>query len=441
MDYDLIVRSTGLDVGIGDGVIGATADGGTLAGSAAAELDAGTLCVMAGGVDAHVHANEPGRTEWEGFATISAALAAGGFTALCDMPLNAMPATVDAEAFDLKLACASRSSIVDFGLWGGLVPGNLGELETLHARGVVGFKAFMCNTGIDDFLAVDDAALWAGMREIAALGSILAVHAENDAITRALTASAPARGAAAYLASRPPVVELEAIGRAVALAADTGCALHIVHVSTAAGVEAVRRAREHGVDVSWETTPHHLLLTGDDVERIGLLAKCSPVMHDEANRRALIAHVSGDSAAIVASDHSPAPLALKSGRDFFAAWGGISGAQTTRSLLLHAAAAGELPFDAVVRATSDAPAARLRLAGKGRLSPGYDADLAVVDLDATWRLAAAELRYRHPHSPFIGRTMRGAVRHLLRRGRPLIHDGRPCVADRGRLLTPLAAGG
>ncbi|HWF53692.1 MAG TPA: allantoinase AllB [Solirubrobacteraceae bacterium] len=439
MDYDLIVRTEALDIGIADGLIGATAPGGTLAGSATEECDAGELTALPGGVDVHVHCNEPGRTEWEGFATASAALAAGGFTAFFDMPLNAMPATTDVAAFDRKLAHATEASRLDFALWGGLVPGNLPELEPLHRRGVVGFKAFMCETGIQDFRPVDDATLRDGMREIAALGSILAVHAENDAITGSLTAAARARGrtdARAYLQSRPPIVELEAIGRAIALAADTGCRLHIVHVSTANGVELVQAARHRGVDVSWETTPHHLAFTGEDVERIGVLAKCTPVMHDAANRDRLWAHVAGDPDAIVASDHSPAPASLKPEGDFFAAWGGISGAQSTRGVLLQGVADGRLALDAALAVTGANPARRFGLGSKGVIAPGRDADLALVDLDARWALGTAELRYRHAHSPFVGTPLRGAVRHLLARGRWLIRDGEPRPGHHGRLLVP-----
>ncbi|MGO9957338.1 MAG: allantoinase AllB [Solirubrobacteraceae bacterium] len=442
MDYELIVRSATLDIGVGDGLIAALAPAGALAGSSNAELDASALALLAGGIDVHVHCNEPGRTNWEGFDTATAALACGGFTSFFDMPLNSTPATVDVAAFDAKLACARRSSLLDFGLWGGLVPGNLAQLEPLHQRGVVGFKAFMCETGIDDFTAVDDATLWQGMREIAALGSILAVHAENDAITTELAAQARSEGrtdATAYLASRPAVVELEAIARAIALAADTGCALHIVHVSTADGVALVRDAQDRGVDVSWETTPHHLTLTAGDVERIGTLAKCSPVMHGPENRARLWELLDGDPAAIVASDHSPAPSALKAGDDFFAAWGGISGCQSTRGVLLCAVERGLVSLDMAVAATSTNPAARFGLDTKGAIEVGRDADLCLIDLDRSWELTAAELRYRHPYSPLVGTTVRGAVLQLMLRGEPLVSDGQPLRSDRrGRLLVPSA---
>jgi allantoinase len=450
MDYELIVRNAApageaadgatVDVALGHGIVAALAAGGTLAGSAAAELDATGLHLLPGGIDAHVHCNEPGRTDWEGFATASAALATGGFTAYLDMPLNARPATVDVAAFDAKLARAKRDSLVDFGLWGGLVPGNRAQLEPLHARGVVGFKAFMCETGIPDFRPVDDTELWEGMREIAALGSILAVHAESETITATLTARARAAGstdAAAYLASRPPVVESEAIACAIALAADTRCRLHIVHVSTDEGVALVQAARARGIDVSWETTPHHLLFVAADVERIGPLAKCSPVVHDETNRARLWQAVTNDPSAIIASDHSPAPPQLKAGEDFFSIWGGISSCQTTLGTVLAGLADEPACASIAAAALAANPARRFGLAGKGAVEVGRDADLVLLDLAHTWTLRAEELRYRHPHSPFVGRQLRGAVRHVFARGERLVDEGTPRATDhRGHLLRP-----
>jgi allantoinase len=444
MDYDLIVRGGTLasgvhaDIGIGDGVIAALAPRGTLAGSAAAELDAAGLHVVPGGIDVHVHCNEPGRTEWEGFATASAALAAGGMTSFADMPLNSMPATVDGDAFDLKLAHARKHSLVDFALWGGLVPGSLSSIRELHERGVIGFKAFMCETGIEDFRPVDDATLKAGMRRAAEHGAIVAVHAEDEQRTAALTARARTAGRRAardYLASRPPIVELDAIERAIELAAETGCRLHIVHVSTAEGVELVVDARAAGVDVSWETTAAYLTFTGEDIERIGTLAKCSPVMRDEANRLRLWTHVRSDPEAIVTSDHSPAPPEIKYAEDFFAAWGGISGCQSTLGALL--VGAGTEGVERVIDAVTKTPAERFGLRSKGAIEPGRDADLTLLEIDATWLLRADELRYRHRHSPFVGRPMRGAVRHVLLRGERVVSDGLVCGRARGQLLTPI----
>ncbi len=450
MDYDLIIRSATvltpegereLDVGVGDGEIAALAP--QLGGSAREELDARGLHLLPGGIDAHVHCDEPGRTEWEGFATATAGLATGGMTAFADMPLNSTPATVDVEAFERKVLAAAASSRLDFALWGGLVPGNLGELEGMHERGAIGFKAFMSETGMADFRPADDATLLEGMHRAAALDALVAVHAENDALVSAGRARAEAAGrrdARSYLASRPPVVELEAIGRAIAFAADTGCRLHIVHVSTAEGVALVQRARADGADVSWETATHFLALTEDDVVRLGTVAKCAPVMRDEANRQRLWELVGSDDRAIVASDHSPCPPELKQTEDFFAAWGGINGCQSTLNVVLEGVGSGRLGLAAASAAVSANVAARLRLGRKGRIAVGQDADLAVVDLGETWTLSADELRYRHRMSALVGRPMRGGVRRVLSRGRTVIADGQLVEDVRGTLLRPRADG-
>jgi allantoinase len=448
MDYDLVIRgghvlaSDGqqiLDIAVADGQIVARAP--ALAGSAAAELDATGLHVLPGGIDIHVHCDEPGRTEWEGFATATAALAAGGMTAFVDMPLNSTPATVDAETFDRKVAAAEANARVDFALWGGLVPGRLDELEPMHARGAIGFKAFMSETGVADFRPADDATLLEGMRRVAGLDSIVAVHAENNVLVTAAAERAAGAGrtdARAWLDSRSRVAELEAIGRVIAFASDTGCRVHIVHVSTAEGIALVQRARGEGVDVSWETATHFLALTDEDVIRQGVLAKCAPVMRDEANRVRLWAAVDADPHAIVASDHSPCPPELKDTDDFFSAWGGINGCQSTLGVLLHGRQAGQVGLAAATAAVTANPAARLRLARKGHVAVGFDADLTIVDLTASSTLAARELRYRHPMSALIGCPMGGEVHHVLLRGRPLIDHGRLVDDVRGQLLRPNA---
>jgi allantoinase len=448
MDYELIVRNTTLasqprkrttDLGVAEGRIAALAPAGTLTGSSLTELDATGLHLLPGGVDVHVHFSEPGRTDWEGLLSGSAALAAGGTTSFIDMPLSAHPPTVDGEAFDLKLACALEHSRLDFALWGGLVPGKLDAMKELHERGVAGFKAFMCETGQEDFRPVDDATLWEGMRRAAELDSIVAVHAENESITGALAARARAAGqtsARAYLRSRPAIAETEAIGRAIALAADAGCRLHIVHVSTGEGVARVQDARAAGVDVSCETTGHFLVLTEVDVERLGIVAKCAPVMRDAANRERLWDYVAGDPDAIVSSDHAPAPWPVKEHADFFAAWGGISGCQSTLAILLEAMGRRRVTLNAVVGAAGANAAKRFGLAGKGALEIGYDADLALIDLAATWTLESERLHYRHRHSPFVGMPMRGEVRHVYSRGRAVIRDSEIVGEARGKLLRP-----
>src|SRR5215208_6485854 len=350
------------DVGVSHGqIIEVSAE---IGGTAREEIDARGLHVLPGVVDVHVHFNEPGRADWEGWATGSAACAVGGTTTVAEMPLNAQPPTLDGASFDAKHNAAETSSHVDFALWGGLTPVNLERMEELAARGVVGFKAFMSSSGIEDFAAADDATLFAGMQCAAALGLPVAVHAENDVLTSALAATSVAGGhitARDYLASRPAIAEIEAIARAVLLAEETGCALHVVHVSTGRGIARIAAARARGVDVTAETCPHYLLFDEDDLQRLGAIAKCAPPLRPRCEVDQLWqALVRGD-IQIVASDHSPAPADMKSSDDFFRIWGGISGCQSLlTSLLSEGQIAREIPLPSLVSMMADSPANRFR---------------------------------------------------------------------------------
>ena len=411
MPSDLLIRGATVVL---PGVLGVEADvaieGEQIAaighdlGSAREELDVRGLHLLPGMIDAHVHFNEPGRTEWEGWATGTRALAAGGATACIEMPLNAHPPTIDGAAFDAKVQAARASAQVDFALWGGLVPGNLDRLDELAERGVVGFKAFMCDSGIEDFPAVDDEVLEAGMRRAAALGLPVAVHAERPSKLREPEGTTWRD----FVASRPVEAELEAIEVAIELAERTGCDLHVVHVSSADGVALVAAS-----NATCETCPHYLTLSEDDLETLGTRAKCAPPLRPrhvvEALWRAL------DAVDLVASDHSPCPPELKAG-DFTAAWGGIAGAQATLGLLLE-----RLPPPTVATLTAANPARRFNLP-KGRLEPGADADLVLVDLRER---TVPELQDRHRLSPYAGRPLPRIVRTWVRGG-----------ATRGRLITP-----
>jgi allantoinase len=410
--YDLVIHAADRDVAIQDGAIAAFASG-----PAREEIDARTLHLLPGVIDAHVHFNEPGRTGWEGWATGTRALAAGGVTACIEMPLNAHPPTIDGAAFDAKVAAARASAVVDFALWGGIVPGNLDRLDELAERGVVGFKAFMCDSGIEDFPAADDDTLAAGMERAAALGLPVAVHAEDPA---SLTAP-QGTDWRAFVASRPVAAELNAIERALRLARETGCSLHVVHVSTARGVELVKNA---GIGATCETCPHYLTLTDEDLEHLGTRAKCAPPLRNAQEREQLWKAI-GD-IAFVASDHSPCPPEMKQG-EFTDAWGGIAGCQTLLPLLLDS---GRLTLEKVATLTSTNPARRFRLP-KG-MHPGADADLTLVDLHDRH---APMLHDRHKLSPFAGRPLRGRVVRTFLRGATVFHDGQ-VVARNGRLLTP-----
>ena len=447
MRWDIVIRGGTVvepsgprraDVAIADGRIAEVAP--EITGDAADLIDATGCHVLPGVVDPHVHFNDPGRSAWEGFGSGSAAFAAGGGTLVVDMPLNASPPTLDASSFDAKVTAARGAARTDFGLWGGLVPGNVTQLAELAERGVVGFKAFMSGSGIDDFEAADDATLWQGMQVAAALGLPVLVHAENDAITAALAREAIAAGRTGirdYLASRPVVAELEAIIRAITLAADTRCPLHIVHVSSGAGVAVVAEAQARGVDVTCETCPHYLVLTDDDVERIGAAAKCAPPLRPAAVQADLWRCVMAGDVAFVASDHSPAPASMKRSPNFFEVWGGIAGVQVTLGLMLEEGHARRgLSLADVARLTARAAVDRFRLGDRGRIEPGGMADLVVVDLAHAAPLAAADLHDRHKLSPYVGRTLRGRVQRTVLRGRTVFRDGHAVGPAIGELVRP-----
>jgi allantoinase len=442
MSVDVIIRggqvvtSDGArraDVAIADERIVAV---GEVADSARHEIDATGLHVFPGVIDPHVHFNEPGRTDWEGVATGSSALAAGGGTLYFDMPLNSSPPVLDGATFDAKVAASSGKAYADFALWGGLTPDNLDKLDELADRGVVGFKAFMCDSGIAEFPAADDYTLYRGMQIAAQRGLVVAVHAENDAITSGLTADARRRGATDigdYLASRPEFTEVEAIRRAITIAEGAGCKLHVVHVSTHAGAWAVRRSQGHQ-DVTFETCPHYLLLTGDDLPALGAAGKCAPPLRPRSDRDHLRQYAYLADVTFVASDHSPAPAAMKTGDNYFDIWGGIAGVQSTLPALLTINPPVQL--DRVARLTSTAAAERFGIAGKGMVAPQCDADLTLVDLSETYKLRRDELLDRHRLSPYVGRRFRGRVRRTILRGQTVFQDGKIVGEPIGRLVKP-----
>ena len=463
--FDLILRNGTLitpdglvqtDLAVADGKIISLGE----SGSAREEIDATGLHIFPGVIDSHVHFNEPGRADWEGIETGSRALAAGGGTLFFDMPLNAHPPTCDARSFDEKLIAAEEKSLTDFAFWGGLVPGNLDKLESLAARGVIGFKAFMSNSGIEDFECVDSATLNDGMKICAQLGKLVAVHAESDAITTRLAAKALAENKISirdYLDSRPIHAELEAIHRAIEMSRATKCALHIVHVSSGAGVALIASAQAQGVDVTAETCPHYLVLTEEDVEKIGAVAKCAPPLRPKSAQDVLWRYLENGFVSTIGSDHSPSPPDMKRNFNFFKVWGGISGVQHTLPLLLSCRRRGdesqidsgndsqrlltssptrEVSLALIAALLSTNVAKRFQIPHKGKIVIGFDADFVLVDLKRTFTVAKEDLFYRHKQSPYIGRALTGRVVRTILRGKTIYHDGRITASGGGKLIKP-----
>ncbi len=435
-DFDLIIRAE-KDIGISDGNFVAIEK--NLRGSAHEELDANSLVLFPGVIDAHVHFNEPGRADWEGWETGSRACAVGGTTTVFEMPLNAHPPTIDGESFDLKVAAAKRSSFVDFGLWGGLVPGNLRELETLRDRGVIGLKAFMCNSGIGDFSAVDLKTLREGMKIAADLNLLVGVHAESEELTARLTRRKLEEGKSAisdYLESRPVGAEVEAILQAIELAKETRCRLHIVHVSSGTALAAIKRAKSEGVDVSCESCPHYLTLTEEDLIHLGAVAKCAPPLRSGHEREDLWQNL--EAVSTIGSDHSPSPPEMKQHANFFQVWGGISGCQHLLPLLFDAARQkpARLNDQRIAELTGSQVASRFGIRRKGEIAVGKDADLTLVDPNQTTTVTAGSLEYRHRQTPYLGRNLRGRVIRSILRGKSVFNDGKVVERPGGDLVRP-----
>ncbi|MBI2403939.1 MAG: allantoinase AllB [Gemmatimonadetes bacterium] len=425
---------------IASGVIQRVEPGAGVPPDCAEHLDAGDAAVMPGIVDVHVHVNEPGRTEWEGFATATRAAAAGGVTTIVDMPLNSVPVTTTVDGLREKERAAAGQAMVDYGFWGGVVPDNRSDLAPLIAAGVLGFKCFLVPSGIPEFAHVTEQDLRPVMRLLATHRSVLLVHAELQApverATAALAGSDPHRYRT-YLTSRPPEAELAAIELVLRLCAETACRVHIAHLSSGEAIDRIAAARSTGLPVTVETCPHYLTFGAEDIPDGATVFKCAPPIRERANRERLWAGLSQGAVDLIASDHSPAPPALKclDSGDFFRAWGGISSLQ----LLLPATWTGARERGRTIahlaRWLCEGPA---RLAGlashKGRIAPGYDADLVIWNPEESFVIGPKTLYHRYPLSPYQGHLLFGRVERTLLRGVPVYDRGSFAPRPMGRRL-------
>ncbi|GAB3072002.1 allantoinase AllB [Intrasporangium mesophilum] len=410
--------------------LAATSAGGGLDASVVVELAADEV-LLPGLVDTHVHVNEPGRTEWEGFASATRAAALGGVTTIVDMPLNSIPPTTDVAALEAKLAVARDQAFVDVGFWGGAVPGNVADLEPLHDEGVFGFKCFLLHSGVDEFPHLEPDELEDAMRETARLGALLIVHAEDShAIERAHAAAGPAY--AGFLRSRPRGAENLAIAGVIELARWTGARAHILHLSSSDALPMIHSAREDGVALSAETCPHYLTFAAEEIPDGATEFKCCPPIREATNRDRLWDGLVDGDIDLVVTDHSPCTADLKAfdSGDFGEAWGGIAGLQVGLAATWTGARERGLALPDVVRWMAEAPARQVGLATKGRIAEGFAADLAVFAPDEELVVDAAALAHKNPVSAYAGRTLTGVVRQTWLAGIPLDVDAQP----RGRLL-------
>jgi len=420
-------RETSVCVGVRDGRVAALTPYDDVPAAAEVVTLADDEVLLPGLVDTHVHVNEPGRTEWEGFATATRAAAAGGVTTILDMPLNSIPPTTSVPALDLKRSVAEGQVFVDVGFWGGAVPANLADLEALHSAGLFGFKCFLLDSGVVEFRHLSASEFATAMAGTARLGALMVVHAEDGSLID--DGALDGASYAGFLASRPRSAEEAAIALVVEQARATGGRAHVVHLSDADAVPLLRAARDAGVEVSVETCPHYLTFEAEQVADGATELKCCPPIREAENREALWAALASGDIDLVVSDHSPCTAVLKETADFGEAWGGISSVQLSLPVVWTGAQARGHSLADVVRWMATAPADLVGLTHKGRIAVGADADLVAFAPDDEFTVDVTRLHHKNPVSAYTGRRLAGVVRETWLRGVRVDDD-----APRGRLL-------
>jgi allantoinase len=431
MSYDLVVRSRRAVLPDGTRAAAVAVSGSSVAGvfgydealPAVSSVDVGDLVLLPGLVDTHVHVNEPGRTEWEGFATATRAALAGGVTTICDMPLNSLPPTVSVAALAEKRAAAQGQCWVDVAFLGGAVPGNAAELAPLHQAGVVGFKCFLLDSGVPEFPPLPESELRSALGVLAALDAQLIVHAEDAAEI----STASGRDFGAFVASRPPKAERRAIEKVVSACASSGGKAHIAHLSAAECAGLIAGAQAAGLRLTAETCPHYLFFAAEQVPEGATEFKCCPPIRDAINREALWRALEAGVITSVVSDHSPCPPDMKvpGSGDFGVAWGGIASLQVGLPAVWTVARGRGRSLEDVARWMCAAPAELAGLDRKGRIAAGCDADLVAFDPDSSFVVEPGQLRHRHPVTPYAGRKLTGVVRDVWLRGTAVSADGAP----------------
>ncbi len=397
----------------------------------------GDKVIMPGVIDAHVHINEPGRTEWEGFETATKAAAAGGITTMTEMPLNASPVTTTAAALKLKLEAAKGKLNVNVGFYGGVIPGNIDDLDALLSAGVFGIKAFLTHSGIDEFPNVTESDLRKALPILKQHDAKLLVHCELETGTGGkFPAPRDPRSYAAYLASRPAKWETDAIALMIRLSEEFDVHVHIVHVSAAEALPLIRNAKKRGLRITAETCPHYLVFCGEEIPDGATEYKCAPPIRERANNELLWEALKDGTLDFVATDHSPAPPEMKATRsgDFMKAWGGIAGLQFLLPAFWTGAKERGFSLEDVSRLLCEHPANFLGLKEKGRIAPGCDADLVIWDPEASFVVKEEDIQHRHKLTPYAGRTLFGMVDRTVVRGISVLAKGKLDVTVSGDVI-------
>lgn len=441
MKYDCIIKNGQIvteeltfpgNIGIKAGKIAAITSGEQMTEDAEEIIDASGKYVMAGVLDAHVHFNDPGRSHWEDWRCGTQAAAFGGTTCVADMPINSIPALTDGKAFEEKLAQAKKKANIDYIFWGGLVDDNLSELAGMHAKGVVGYKAFMSSSGVE-FTTANDAILYEGLKYTAGTDQFIGVHEENDTVTSYYGRKMRENGrcdALSWVEARPEVSELEAVNRFLYWTEKSKGNGHLCHVSVAEAFEKIAGAKERGVSVTAELCAHYLWFTQDDFVKKGSLLKCAPPVRSAENREMLWQKVLEGKVDMITSDHSPCGKEDKDKDNIWDAWGGVAGVQNiVHVLLTEGVHKRGMSLNLMTKLLSANPAKRFGIYGKkGVIAPGADADLMILDLDRTWKFREQDIYTKCKISPYVGACFHGKVERTIVRGRT-VFDGKPVPSD------------